>query len=91
MIHKVTGYHTLNKKKTMQSMSHEEFEATTRAKWNGWGLSISNIYNTLIEFAVRVIYQKFYQYRKLSSVPCMIVDRAWKIVMKDHEYDLFKL
>ena len=47
--------------------------------------------NPLIEFSVRVISQKFYQSSRLNSVPCMAMDQAWKIVMKDYEYDLTKL
>jgi hypothetical protein len=40
---------------------------------------------------VRVISHKLYQSGRLNSVPCMEVNQAWKIVMKDHEYDLSEL
>lgn len=90
MIHKVIGYPTLDKK-TKKSLSHEEIEANTRAEWNGGGLSITNIPNPLIEFSMIFISHKFYQYSRFNSVPCMVVNKAWKIAMKDHEYDLSEL
>lgn len=61
MIHKITSYPTLEKKKTMRSLSQEEVKARASAKWNGWGLSITNISNLLIKFAVKVISHKLYQ------------------------------
>lgn len=91
MIHKVTDYPTLDKKKIMRSLSHKEVEYNISAKWNGWGFSITNTSNPLIKFAMRIISHKFYQSRRLNNVPCMAVDQAWKIVMKDHEYDLAEL
>ena len=90
MIHRVTGYPTLDKKKTMWCLSHEEVKAKTGAECNGCGLSITNISSPLIEFIVRVIAHN-YQLSILDNVPCMVFDQAWKIVMKDHEYDLAKL
>lgn len=60
IIRKVTGYPTLDKKKNMQCLSREEVEENTGAKWNGQGLSITNISDPLIKFAVRVIAQNFY-------------------------------
>lgn len=91
MIHRVTGYSTLEKKKTIRCLSHEEVEANMRSKWNGSGLSITNISNPLIQSSVRVIAQKFYQSSKLNSVPCMVVGQVWKILMKDNEYDIAEL
>ena len=35
MVHKVIGYPTLDKKKTMRIFSHEEIKANTTDKWNG--------------------------------------------------------
>lgn len=91
MIHKVIGYPTLDKKKTMWCLSHEEVEVNTRAKWNGRGMSITNISDPLIDFLVRIIAHKFYQPSNLNNVPSMVVDQAWNIVMKHHEYDLVEL
>lgn len=91
IFHRFIGYPTLDKKKTMWCLSQEEIEANTGVEWNGWGLSITNIFYPLIEFVVRVIPQKFYHSRRLNSVPCMTVDQVWKIVTKDHEYDLVKV
>ena len=42
-------------------------------------------------FFVRVIAHKFYQSRKLNNISCIAVDLGYKIVKKDHEYDLTKL
>lgn len=54
-------------------------------------MTISTITDPKIEFAMRVIAHKFYQSSRLDSVPCMAVDQAWKIIKKDHTYDIAKL
>ena len=54
------------------------------------GMAIDTIIDPLSDFVVRVISHKFYQSRILNSVPCIIVDVAYKIVKKDHAYDLAK-
>lgn len=91
MIHKVTGYPTQDKNKTMRYLSREEIEVNIGFEWNGQCLSITNIFNPLIEFAVRVIAHQFYHSSRLNSVSCMAINKSLKIVMKDHEYDLSKL
>ena len=62
-----------------------------RTEWNECGMSITSMFDPLIEFLVRDIDQKFYQSRRLNIVLSMIVDQAWKILMKDHEYDITRL
>lgn len=91
MIHRVIEYPTLDKKKTMQYLSHEEFEANIGGKWNGCALSITNIFDPLIEFLVRIIAHKFYQSSRLNNIPCIVLDQVWKIVLKYHGYDLAEL
>ena len=54
-------------------------------------MTIDTIKDPLIDFVVRVISQKFYQFSRLNSVPCIVVDVAYKLVKKDHTYDLAKL
>ena len=54
-------------------------------------MTINTISNPLIAFAVRIIAHKFYQSSRLNSVPCIFVDMGYKIVMKDHTYDLVEL
>ena len=54
-------------------------------------MTIDTIKDPLIDFAVMVISHKFYQSRKLDSVPCIAVDVAYKLVKKDHTYDLAEL
>lgn len=49
------------------------------------------IIDPLIEFFVRVISQKFYQSSILNSVPYIAVDVGYKIIKKDHMYDLAEL
>ena len=51
-------------------------------------MTIDTIANPLIEFPVRVISHKFYQYSRLNNVSCIGVDVGYKIVKKDHTYDL---
>ena len=50
-----------------------------------------HIIDPLINFVVRVISQKFYQSSKLNNVPCIAMDVGYKIVKRDHTYDLAKL
>ena len=54
-------------------------------------MTIETIRDPLIEFSVRVISHKFYQSRILNIVPYIAVDVGYKIVKKDHTYDLAEL
>ncbi len=54
-------------------------------------MGIDTITDPLLNFAVRVISNKLYQSSRLNSVPCIAVDVRYKIVKKDHTYDLAKL
>ena len=54
-------------------------------------MTIDTITDPLIEFAISVISHKFYQSSRLNSVPCIAIDVGYKIVKKDHTYDLVEL
>ena len=54
-------------------------------------MTIDTIIDSLVNFAVRVISHKFYQYSRLNSVPCIVVDVGYKIVKRDPTYDLVEL
>ena len=54
-------------------------------------MTTETIKDLIIEFAVRVILHKFYQSSRLNNVPCIVVDVGYKIVKKDHTYDLVEL
>ena len=45
----------------------------------------------MVNFVVRVISHKFYQSIRLNSVTCIVVDVGYKIVKRDHSYDMAKL
>ena len=75
----------------MRSDSKEIIERNTRAIWNKRGMTIDTITNPLVEFAVRVIAHKFYQSSRINSVPCVAVDMGYKMVKRDHNYDLAEL
>lgn len=51
-------------------------------------MSIDGIEDPMIEFLVHVVAQKFYQSSRLNNVSCVVVDLGYKIVQKDHTYDL---
>ena len=91
IIHRVIGYPTLDQPKTLRSDSKEVIEKNIGAMWNKRGMTIDTITNPLINFVVRVIAHKFYQSSRLNSVPCIAVDVGYKIVKKDHTYDLAEL
>lgn len=61
------------------------------ARWNNRGMAIDTIIEPLLDFIVRIISHKFYQSSRLNSVPCIAVDVAYKLVKKDHTYDLVEL
>ena len=75
----------------MRSDSKEVIEKSTGAVWNKSGMPIDTITDLLIEFAVKVISHKFYQSRRLNSVPYTTMDVGYKIFKKDHTYDLAEL
>lgn len=54
-------------------------------------MNIDTIINPLIDFFVRVISLKFYQSSRLNSVSYIVVDVGYKIVKRDHTYDLAEL
>ena len=87
----VIGYPTLDQPKTLRSDSKEVIEKNIGAIWNERGMTIDTIIDSLIESVVRVISHKFYQSRRLNSVPCIAVDVGHKIVKMDHTYDLAEL
>ena len=89
--HRVTRYPTLDQHKTLRSDSKEVIEKNTGAKWNKRGMKIDTIQDPLIDFFVRVIAHKFYQSNRLNNVPCISLDVGYKLVKKDHTYDLAEL
>ena len=91
IIHRVTGYPTLDRPKTLISDSKEVIEKNTGAVWNKRGMTIDTIIDPFLNFIVRVISHKFYQSSRLNSVPFIAVDVGYKIVKKDHTYDLAEL
>ena len=54
-------------------------------------MSIDTIVDPLLNFIVRVISHKSYQSSRWNSVPYIVVDVGYKIVKKDHTYDLVEL
>ena len=91
IVHRVTGFPTLDRLKTIRSDKRETIEKNTGAKWNNRGMKIGTIKEPLLDFAVRIVSHKFYQSSKLNCVPFIAVDVAYKLVKKDHTYDLVEL
>ena len=91
IILRVIRYLTLDQTKTLRSESKEIIDKTIGVVWNKRGMKINTITNPLIDFAVRVIAYKFYQLNILKNIPCIAVDVGYKIVKKDHAYDLAEL
>ena len=54
-------------------------------------MTIDTIIDPLIAFVLRIIAHTFYQSNRLNNVPCIAVDVGYKIVKKDHTYNLAKL
>ena len=88
IINRVIGYPSLDRPKTLGSDSKEVIEKNKGALWNKRGMTIKTIKDPLIEFIVRVICHKFYQSSQPNNVPCIAVDVVYKIVKKNHTYDL---
>ena len=91
MVHRVTRFPTLDRPKTLRSDKRETIEKNTGAKWNNRGMKIDTIKYPLLYFSMRIISHKFYQSSRLNSVPCITVDVAYKLVKKNHTYDLAEL
>ena len=91
IVHRVKIFPTLDHPKILRSDSKEAIERNIGAKWNKRVMTIDTISNTLLDFAMRVISHKFYQSNRLNSVPCIVVDVAYKLIKKDHTYDLVEL
>ena len=82
IVHRVTGFPTLDQHKTLRSDSKEAIEMNTGAKWNKRGMTIDTITDPLLDFLVRVISHKFYQSSRLNSVPHIAVDVGYNIVKR---------
>lgn len=54
-------------------------------------MTINTVKDPLLDFFVRVISNKFYQSSRLNSVSCIAIDVSYKLVKKDHTYDLVEL
>ena len=91
IIHRVTSYPTLDHPKTLRSDLKELIEKNTRVVLNKRGMIIDTIIDPLINLSLRVISHKLYQSSRLNSVTCIDVDVRYKIVKKDHSYDLVEL
>ena len=74
VFHRVIGFPTLDRLRSLRSNAKETIEKNIGAKWNKRGMTIDTITNPLVNFAVRVKSHKFYQSSRLSSVPCIVVD-----------------
>lgn len=61
IIHRVTGYPTLDHPKTLRSDSKEMIKKNTGAVLNKRGMKIDTITNPFLNFVVRVISHIFYQ------------------------------
>lgn len=90
-IHRVTSYPTLDQPKSMRWDTCDNIKKETSVTWNKRGMSIDIIPGPMIEFVFRVIAHKFYQSSRLNCVPYIAVDLGFKIVKKDHDYDLAEL
>ena len=91
IVHRVRRFPTLYQRKTLRSDNKEAIERNIGAKWNKKDMTIDTITEPLLDFVVRVISHKFYQSSRLNSIPCIGIDVAYKIVKKDHTYDLAEL
>ena len=81
----------ISQPKTLRSDKRETIEKNTNAKWNNKGMTIDTIKDPLLDFVVRIISHKFYHSSRLNSVPCIVVDVAYKLVKMNHTYDLAEL
>ena len=60
IVHRVTGYPTLDQPKTLRSDSKEVIKKNIGAKWNKHGMTIETIIDPLLDFSIRDISNKFY-------------------------------
>ena len=90
-IHRVTGYPTLGQPNIMCYELKHNIEKDTCVMWIKRGLNINTIVDLLVPFSVRVIAHKFCQSSRPNSMPCIVVNLGYKLVKKNHEYDLAKM
>ena len=88
---RVIGYPTLEWSRAIKSDAKEVIEKNTGAQWKKRGMTTDTITNPLIDFVDRVIAHKFYQSSKINSIPCVAIDIGYKMVKRDHTYDVAEL
>ncbi len=88
IIHKITGLPMLRKSKTTKTLSRDELQKLTLAKWDGRGLKPNNVSDVELRFRLYLIAYKMYSFSRLNSVPYEAVDLAYKVVKKNMEFDL---
>ena len=91
IVHRVTGFPTLEWPRAIRSDAKDILKKNTGAQWNKRGMTIDTIMNPLTDFTIQVIAHKFYQSRKLNNMSCVAIDIGYKMVKCDHTYDLVKL
>lgn len=85
------GFITLDRPRTMQIDANEIIEKNIRVVWNIRGMTIEKVLDPLIAFVVKEIAHNFFQSSRLDSVSCMAIDLCYKIIKKNHTYELAEL
>ena len=73
IVHRVTGFPTLDRPKRLRSEKRKKIENNTGAKWNNMGMTIDTIKDPLLDFSMRIISHKFYQSSRVNSVPWIAI------------------
>lgn len=91
MVHRVTGLPMLDRPKATKNIPRNELAQKTRAVWDGRGIKLNAVTDVELKFSIHAIAHKMYSSSWWNSVPCEVVDLAYKIVKNDLVFDLAEL
>ena len=81
----------LAKENATKTLGWKKLEKKTLAEWDGRGKKISSVFDVELKFGIHIITHKIYNFRRLHSVLCEVVDLAYKVVKKILSFDLVEL
>ena len=91
MIHRRTRYPMIEKAKTTKTLGWEKLKKLKLIEWDNRGMKLNNVTDMEIKFSIDVIINKIYNSSHPNSMPCEVVDLAYKVVKKNLSFELSKL
>ena len=78
----------LKKSKATKTLAHLELTKKTLIEWDRRGMKLNGVIDVELKFCIHVISHKIYISSIPKSVPCEVVDLAFKVVKNNLQFDI---